>query len=105
MTINLTERAAQHVKRYLAGKAELLRVGVRKTGCSGYAYVVEPAGTIDETDEVFESNGVKLVVDRDSLDYLRGVELDYVREGLNETFKFNNPNVKATCGCGESFTV
>ena len=105
MTINLTERAAQHVKRYLAGKAELLRVGVRKTGCSGYAYVVEPAGAVAETDEVFESNGVKLVVDRDSLDYLRGVELDYVREGLNETFKFNNPNVKATCGCGESFTV
>ncbi len=105
MTINLTERAAEHVKRFLAGKSDLLRVGVRKTGCSGYSYVVEPADGVSEDDQVFESNGVKLVVNRDSLDYLQGVELDYVREGLNEIFKFNNPNVKATCGCGESFTV
>jgi iron-sulfur cluster assembly protein len=105
MSINLTERAAEHVKRFLAGKADLLRVGIRKTGCSGYSYVVEPANAIGERDQVFESNGVKLVVDRDSLDYVRGMELDYVREGLNETFRFNNPNVKTTCGCGESFTV
>ena len=105
MSINLTERAAEHVKRFLAGKTDLLRVGIRKTGCSGYSYVVEPANAIGERDQVFESNGVKLVVDRDSLDYVRGMELDYVREGLNETFRFNNPNVKTTCGCGESFTV
>ena len=78
---------------------------MRKTGCSGFSYVVEPADGVGEDDQVFESNGVKLVVNRESLDYLQGVELDYVREGLNEVFRFNNPNVKATCGCGESFTV
>ena len=105
MSINLTERAAEHVKRFLAGKTDLLRVGIRKTGCSGYAYIVEPETAIGERDQVFESNGIKLVVDGDSLDYVRGMELDYVREGLNETFRFNNPNVKTTCGCGESFTV
>lgn len=105
MSINLTERAAEHVKRFLAGKTDLLRVGIRKTGCSGYSYIVEPETTIGERDQVFESNGIKLVVDGDSLDYVRGMELDYVREGLNATFRFNNPNVKTTCGCGESFTV
>ena len=82
-----------------------LRVGVKPTGCSGFMYVVEPAKEVGESDQVFESNGVKLVVDPQSLKFLAGTELDYTREGLNEGFKFINPNVKSTCGCGESFSV
>ncbi|MGQ0658762.1 MAG: HesB/IscA family protein [Chromatiales bacterium] len=107
MAITLTERAARHVKRFLAeqGADRGLRVGIRKTGCSGYAYVVEPTVAIGERDQVFESIGIRIVIDRDSVPYLLGMELDYTREGLNETFKFRNPNVKATCGCGESFSV
>jgi len=107
MAITLTERAASHVRRFLAAKGagEALRVGVKKTGCSGFAYVVEPATAVGERDQVFESNGVKVVVDGDSLPYLLGMELDYTREGLNESFKFRNPNVTATCGCGESFNI
>lgn len=107
MAVTLTERAAAHVKRFMAKQGEdcTLRVGVRPTGCSGYMYVVEPAEAVAESDQVFESNGVKLVVDPQSLKYLFGTELDYAREGLNEGFKFINPNVKSTCGCGESFGV
>ena len=107
MGIILTARAASHVKRFLAkhGTAMALRVGVKPTGCSGYAYVVEPAESIREGDAVFESQGVKVVVNAKSLGYLAGTKLDYTREGLNEGFKFYNPNVKATCGCGESFNV
>jgi len=107
MAITLTERAARHAERFLAGRgvAGALRVRVRKTGCSGYAYVVEPAATVDEGDSVYESHGIRIVVDADSLPYVSGMELDYAREGLNESFKFRNPNVKATCGCGESFSV
>ena len=108
MSINLTERAASHIRGFLEkqGQQSLgLRVGVKPTGCSGYAYVVAKAERIDPDDQVFESQGVKLVVDPKSLDYLSGTELDYVREGLNSGFRFNNPNVKATCGCGESFNV
>jgi len=107
MGIILTERAASHVKRFLAkhGTAMALRVGVKPTGCSGYAYVVEPAASIGKEDTVFESQGVKVVVNAKSLGYLTNTELDYTREGLNEGFKFHNPNVKATCGCGESFNV
>lgn len=105
--INLTERAAAHVKAYLArqGTSIGLRVAVKPTGCSGYQYVVEAAENINEQDQVFESNGVKVVTDQLSLRYLTGTELDYVREGLNAGFKFNNPNVQDTCGCGESFNV
>lgn len=107
MAITLTDRAANHVRHFLAarGAGEALRVGVRKTGCSGYAYIVEPATAVSDLDQVFESNGVTVVVDSDSLPYLLGMELDYTREGLNESFKFRNPNVKATCGCGESFNI
>jgi iron-sulfur cluster assembly protein len=107
MGITLTEAAAKHVKNFLAnrGKGEGLRLGVRTSGCSGMAYVLEFADTVEEGDEVFESNGVKVVVDRKSLIYLDGTELDFAREGLNEGFKFNNPNVKDSCGCGESFNV
>ena len=107
MAITLTEQAADRVKAFLAnrGKGAGLRLGVRTTGCSGMAYVLEFADEVDAADEVFESNGVKIIVDPKSLVYIDGTELDYAREGLNEGFKFNNPNVKDTCGCGESFNV
>jgi iron-sulfur cluster assembly protein len=106
-SINLTERAAAHVKNFLAkqGKGMGLRVSVKPTGCSGYQYVVEAAESINDQDQVFESNGVKVITDPMSLRYLAGTELDYVREGLNAGFRFNNPNVQDTCGCGESFNV
>jgi len=105
--INLTDRAARHVRDYLAREKGMLalRVGVKPTGCSGYQYVIEAARQINEQDEVFESNGVKVVTDKQSLGYLAGTELDYVREGLNSGFRFNNPNVQETCGCGESFSL
>lgn len=105
--ISLTERAAEHVRNFLVKHQNGigLRVGVKTTGCSGYQYVIEPAESISEADNVFESHGIKIVVDSPSLDYLGGTELDYRREGLNEGFHFNNPNVSETCGCGESFSV
>ena len=107
MSITVTESAAQHVKKFLAnrGKGAGLRLGVKTTGCSGMAYVLEFADSVEETDQVFESNGVKVIIDPKSLVYLDGTELDFAKEGLNEGFKFNNPNVKDTCGCGESFNV
>ena len=105
--IALTDRAARHVKTYLAalGDKVSLRVGVKPTGCSGYQYVVEAADKINDNDQLFESNGVKIVIDDQSFRYLSGTELDYVKEGINEGFRFNNPNVQATCGFGESFTI
>ena len=105
--ITLTDKAAQHVSRYLTrrGKGVGLRVGVKTTGCSGLAYKLEYADEIAAEDQVFESNGVKVIVDPKSLPYIDGTELDYAREGLNEGFRFNNPNVKDNCGCGESFRV
>ncbi|GCB03632.1 iron-sulfur cluster assembly protein IscA [Ralstonia sp. SET104] len=105
--ITLTDKAAQHVSRYLTrrGKGVGLRVGVKTTGCSGLAYKLEYADEIAAEDQVFESNGVKVIVDPKSLPYVDGTELDYAREGLNEGFRFNNPNVKDECGCGESFRV
>jgi len=107
MSITVTESAAQHVKKFLAnrGKGAGLRLGVKTTGCSGMAYVLEFADVVEDTDQVFESNGVKVIIDPKSLVYLDGTELDFAKEGLNEGFKFNNPNVKDTCGCGESFNV
>jgi len=107
MSVTLTERAARHVSRYLQkrGKGIGLRLGVRTTGCSGLAYKLEYVDEAQAEDQVFESQGVKVYVDPKSLAYLAGTELDYAREGLNEGFKFNNPNEKASCGCGESFTV
>lgn len=107
MAITLTETAATRVKDFLAnrGKGVGLRLGVKTTGCSGMAYVLEFADDIEESDEVFESQGVKILVDPKSLVYIDGTELDFTKDGLNEGFKFNNPNEKATCGCGESFTV
>jgi iron-sulfur cluster assembly protein len=107
MAITLTDTAAERVKAFLdnRGKGEGLRVGVKTSGCSGMAYVLEFIDVIDEDDKVFESQGVKIIVDPKSLLYIDGTELDYGKEGLNEGFKFNNPNVKNECGCGESFTV
>ncbi|MEY4013682.1 MAG: iron-sulfur cluster assembly protein IscA [Pseudomonadota bacterium] len=107
MAITLTEQAAQHVSRYIEkrGKGLGVRLGVRTTGCSGLAYKLE---FVDETapeDAMFESHGVRVFVDPKSLAYIDGTELDFAREGLNEGFKFNNPNVKSECGCGESFQV
>jgi len=105
--ITLTERAANHVTAFLAkrGKGVGLRLGVRTSGCSGLAYKLEFADAVNPEDQLFESNGVKVLVDPKSLPYLDGTELDFAKEGLNEGFKFNNPNVKAQCGCGESFTI
>jgi iron-sulfur cluster assembly protein len=107
MAITLTEKAARHVIRYIEkrGKGIGLRFGVRTTGCSGMAYKLEYVDEIAPDDQVFESNGVKVFVDPKSLTYIDGTELDFAREGLNEGFKFNNPNVKDECGCGESFRV
>ena len=107
MAISLTEKAAGHVQNFLSkrGKGIGLRVGVRTTGCSGLAYKLEYADAAQPGDLEFESRGVKLLVDPKSLQFLEGTELDFAREGLNEGFKFNNPNVKDECGCGESFNV
>jgi len=107
MAIQLTEAAANHVSRYLQrrGKGMVVRLGVKTTGCSGLAYKLEYAHEIQPEDIQFESHGVRVLVDPKSLVYIDGTELDFVREGLNEGFKFNNPNVKSECGCGESFKV
>jgi iron-sulfur cluster assembly protein len=107
MAITLTDRAAAHVQRYIEkrGKGVGVRLGVKTTGCSGLAYKLEFADDIQPEDQQFESNGVRVLVDPKSLAYLDGTELDFVREGLNEGFKFNNPNEKDRCGCGESFNV
>ncbi len=107
MAITLTERAATHVRNYLTkrGKGVGVRFGVRTTGCSGMAYKLEFVDSANDEDQAFESNGVKVFVDPKSLVYIDGTELDFVREGLNEGFKFNNPNEKDKCGCGESFNV
>lgn len=107
MTITVTEKAAERVRNFLdnRGKGQGLRLAVKTTGCSGMAYVIEFVDDIDTADSVFESKGVKIFVDPKSMLYLDGTEVDYTKEGLNEGFKFNNPNVKATCGCGESFNI
>lgn len=107
MAITLTESAAERVKAFLdnRGKGIGLRLGIKTSGCSGMAYVIEFIDELSEGDEVFESQGVKIIVDAKSLLYIDGTELDYAKEGLNEGFQFNNPNVKDQCGCGESFTV
>lgn len=107
LTVTLSERAARHISNFIAkrGKGLGIRLGVRTSGCSGMAYKLEFVDEKIDEDLVFESFGVKIVVDPKSLPYLAGTELDFVREGLNEGFKFNNPNVKDECGCGESFNV
>jgi iron-sulfur cluster assembly protein len=106
-TVTLSDRAANHIANFLAkrGKGLGIKLGVRTSGCSGMAYKLEFVDVEDPEDTKFVSNGVCVYVDPKSLTYLAGTELDYVREGLNEGFKFNNPNVKSACGCGESFNV
>ena len=107
MAITLTENAAKHVQNFIAkrGKGIGLRVGVRTSGCSGMAYKLEFVDELNGDDLQFTSHGVTVLVDPQSLPYIEGMELDYQREGLNEGFKFNNPNVKNACGCGESFGI
>jgi iron-sulfur cluster assembly protein len=107
MAISMTQAAADHVRRFITnrGKGLGIRLGVRTSGCSGMAYRLEFADELAAEDLVFETHGVKVIVDPKSLLYLDGTELDYAKEGLSEGFKFNNPNVKGACGCGESFNV
>jgi iron-sulfur cluster assembly protein len=107
MAISMTTAAAERVQNFLQnrGKGLGLRVGVKTTGCSGLAYVLEFVDELHDGDQVFEEHGLKLIVDGKSLVYIDGTQLDFVKEGLNEGFQFNNPNVNGECGCGESFTV
>lgn len=107
MAISLTEPAAERVRNYLEsrGSGVGLRIGVRKTGCNGFAYVINYADAVTDADRVFEDRGVKVVVDEDSLALIDGTEIDFVKEGLNEAFRFRNPNISGECGCGESFSV
>ena len=107
MAVSLTESAARQIKKQLEkrGKGVGLKLGVRKSGCSGYAYTLDYSDDVKTDDEVFEGFGVKVIVQKNDLSYLDGIQLDYRREGINEAFQFNNPNVKGSCGCGESFTV
>jgi iron-sulfur cluster assembly protein len=107
MPVSLTPAAADRVQSFLArrGSGVGLRLGVKKTGCSGFAYVVNYADDVGSGDTVFEDRGVKVIVDRESLRYVDGTEIDFVRQGVNEAFRFRNPNVRGECGCGESFNV
>jgi iron-sulfur cluster assembly protein len=107
MSISLTSAAADRVRSFLGrrGHGVGLRLSVKKTGCSGFAYVVNYADEIGADDVIFEDQGVKVIVDRASLGFIDGTEVDFVKQGLNEAFRFRNPNVKGECGCGESFTV
>jgi iron-sulfur cluster assembly protein len=107
MPVSMTEAAAKHVQKSLSkrGKGVGLRLAVKTSGCSGLAYAIEFADEAKPEDVSFESHGMQLLIDAQSLPFLEGTQLDFVREGLNEGFKFNNPNSKAECGCGESFTV
>jgi iron-sulfur cluster assembly protein len=107
MAIKLTEPAANRVRNYLEsrGHGVGLRVGVKKTGCNGFAYVVNYADNIEPADVVFEDRGVRVIVDKKSLELIDGTEVDFIKEGLNEAFRFRNPNVSGECGCGESFSV
>jgi iron-sulfur cluster assembly protein len=107
MSVTLTEVAAERVRGFLAANraAVGLRIGVKTNGCSGYAYVVDLADVLADDDAVYESHGVKIVVDAKSLPLIDGTRIDFAREGLNESFRYENPNVKHECGCGESFGV
>jgi len=107
MGITLTDNAANRVRTFLEqrGKGLGLRLGVKTTGCSGMAYVMEYVDELEEGDQVFEDKGVKIIINPKSLVYLDGTELDFAKEGLNEGFRFNNPNEKDRCGCGESFSI
>ncbi|MCJ8312539.1 MAG: iron-sulfur cluster assembly protein IscA [Saccharospirillaceae bacterium] len=107
MAVTVTEPAAQHIQRQMSsrGKGIGIRLGVKTSGCSGMAYVLEFVDSTNDEDEVFEQHGVQVIVDKKSLAYLDGTQLDFKKEGLNEGFEFSNPNVSGECGCGESFSV
>jgi iron-sulfur cluster assembly protein len=107
MAISLTEPAAERVRNYLVnrGSGIGLRVGITTTGCNGFAYVINYADELNDDDVVFEERGIKVIVDRESLKLIDGTEVDFIKEGLNEAFRFRNPNVTGECGCGESFSV
>lgn len=107
MSVSLTPAAAEHVRKSLVkrGNGIGLRLAVKTSGCNGFSYALEFVDSVNADDESFECHGVKVIVDSRSMGMLSGTELDFVREGLNEGFKFNNPNAKANCGCGESFAV
>jgi iron-sulfur cluster assembly protein len=107
MSVQLTESAAKQIQTQLAkrGRGVGLRVGVKKVGCSGYAYTYDYADEVRADDQTFEAHGIKVVVDATSLEFIDGSTLDFVKEGLKQTFKFQNPNIDATCGCGESFSI
>ncbi|MBM4207001.1 MAG: iron-sulfur cluster assembly accessory protein [Gammaproteobacteria bacterium] len=105
--VSFTESAARQIKKQLdkRGKGIGLKIGVKKSGCSGYAYTLDYSDAVTEDEKIFEDFGVKVIVHKDDLPLLAGIQLDYRREGINEAFKFNNPNVTGSCGCGESFSV
>jgi iron-sulfur cluster assembly protein len=107
MAVSLTQSAATRVRSFLAkrGHGVGLRIGVRRTGCSGYAYMIDYADSVGADDVVFDEGGIKVIVDQKSLGLIDGTEVDFVKDGLNEAFKFRNPNVKGECGCGESFSI
>ncbi len=107
MSITITESAARQIEKQLQkrGAGVGLRLGVKPSGCSGYAYVLDYADEVAAEDQVFAQHGVQVLVKAEDLDKLSGIELDYAKEGFSEAFKFNNPNVKGMCGCGESFSV
>jgi iron-sulfur cluster assembly protein len=107
MSVSLTESAARQIQKQLEkrGKGIGLKLGIKKSGCSGYAYALDYADALNESDIVFENFGVKIIVQETDLPVVDGIEVDYRREGINAAFQFNNPNVKGTCGCGESFSV
>ena len=107
MAVSLTESAARQIKKQLEkrGKGIGLKLGIRKSGCSGYAYTLDYSDNVDEDVAVFEDFDVKVIVHKNDLPYIDAIQLDYRREGINEAFQFNNPNVTGSCGCGESFTV
>ncbi len=107
MAVSITESAARQIKKQLEkrGTGVGLKLGVRKSGCSGYAYTLDYSEKVAEDDAVFEDFGVKVIVQKDDLPFLDGIQLDYRREGINEAFRFDNPNVTGSCGCGESFSV
>ncbi len=107
MAISVTENAVRQIQKQLdkRGKGIGLRLGVKEAGCTGYAYVLDYADELNDGDSVFEDSGVKVIINEKDLEFLHGIELDYRREGINEAFRFNNPNVKDLCGCGESFSV
>ena len=107
MAVTVTEPAAQHIQKQMSsrGKGIGIRLGVKTSGCSGMAYVLEFVDSTNDEDEVFQQFGVQVIVDKKSLSYLDGTQLDFKKEGLNEGFEFSNPNVSGECGCGESFSV